>query len=92
MGGIVACIGFLGAGEKPQSPDVALLALGKGAIVRGIVIGSREQTEQLMNLVDQKKLIPPVHKVFNFDSTSIKKAYQYLESQTHMGKVCIKVD
>jgi NADPH:quinone reductase-like Zn-dependent oxidoreductase len=92
MGGIVACIGFLGAGEKPQSPDVALLALGKGCIVRGIVIGSREQTEQLMNLVDQKKLIPPVHKVFNFDPASIKKAYQYLESQTHMGKVCIKVD
>jgi NADPH:quinone reductase-like Zn-dependent oxidoreductase len=92
MGGIIACIGFLGAGSKPEIPDVALLALGKGAVVRGIVIGSREQTEQLMTLVDQKKLIPPVQKVFNFDPKSVKQAYQYLESQQHLGKICIKVD
>jgi D-arabinose 1-dehydrogenase-like Zn-dependent alcohol dehydrogenase len=91
MGGIVSCIGFLGAGEKPQNPDVAFLALKKGCIIRGIVIGSREQTEQLMNLVDQKKLQPPVYKTFNFDPASIKQAYQYLESQTHMGKICIKM-
>ncbi|CAF3389543.1 unnamed protein product [Rotaria sp. Silwood2] len=81
-----------GAALKPENPDVALLALGKSCIVRGIIIGSREQTEQLMNLVDQKKLEPPVHKVFNFDPTSVKEAYRYLESQTHMGKICIKVD
>ncbi|CAF3045345.1 unnamed protein product, partial [Rotaria sp. Silwood2] len=92
MGGIIACIGFLGAALKPENPDVALLALGKSCIVRGIIIGSREQTEQLMNLVDQKKLEPPVHKVFNFDPTSVKEAYRYLESQTHMGKICIKID
>ncbi|CAF4885102.1 unnamed protein product, partial [Rotaria sp. Silwood2] len=29
MGGIIACIGFLGAALKPENPDVALLALGK---------------------------------------------------------------
>ena len=92
MGGIIACIGFLGAEQKLDSPDVALLALQKGCIVRGVIVGSREQTEQLMCLVDQKKLEPPVNKVFGFDPASVKKAYQYLKSQTHIGKICIKVD
>jgi NADPH:quinone reductase-like Zn-dependent oxidoreductase len=45
-----------------------------------------------MALVDQKKLIPPVQKVFSFDPKSVKQAYQYLESQQHLGKICIKVD
>lgn len=67
MGGISSCIDFLGADSKSENPDVALLALGRGAIVRRIAIGSHQQTEQLMRFVDEKKLIPPVEKVFNFD-------------------------
>lgn len=85
-------VDYTSAGLKPENPDVALLALGKGAVVRGIVIGSREQTEQLMRFVDQKKLIPPVQMIFSFNSESVKQAYQYLESQAHFGKICIKVD
>ena len=89
---LLLVLAFWGANEKVENPDVTLLALKKGCIVRGIIVGSREQTEQLMVLVDQKKLIPPVTKIFGFDPASVKKAYQYLESQTHIGKICIKVD
>jgi len=92
LGGLIALIGFLGAGKKVENPDVTLLTLKKGCIVRGILIGSREQTEQLMNLIDQRKIKPPVSKVFNFDLESVKKAYQYIQSQQHIGKICIKVD
>lgn len=94
IGGIVACIGFLGADpdKKIENPGVTLLTIKKGCIVRGIQVGSREQTEQLMTFVDQRKLEPPVSKVFGFDETSVKQAYRYLEGQTHTGKICIKVD
>jgi NADPH:quinone reductase-like Zn-dependent oxidoreductase len=91
-GGLIALIGFLGAGENPANPDVTLLTLKKGCILRGILVGPREQTEQLMTLVDQRKLKPPVTKVFNFDLESVKKAYQYIQSQKHIGKICIKID
>lgn len=92
VGGLIALIGFLSAGESPENPNVALLALKKGCIVRGILVGPREQTEQLMNLIDQRKLKPPVTKVFNYDLESVKKAYQYIQSQTHIGKICIQID
>jgi NADPH:quinone reductase-like Zn-dependent oxidoreductase len=92
VGGLIALIGFLSAKENPENPNVALLALLKGCILRGILVGSREQTEQLMNLVDQRKLKPPVTKIFDFNLKSIKEAYQHIESQTHIGKICIRID
>ena len=92
IGGLIALIGVLGGRENPECPNVALLALVKGCVVRGILVGSREQTEQLMNLVDQRKLKPPVTKVFDFNLKSIKEAYRYLESQQHIGKICIRID
>jgi NADPH:quinone reductase-like Zn-dependent oxidoreductase len=92
LGGIIACIGFLSAEENATSPNVTLLTLMKACVIRGIHVGSREQTEQLMNLIDQKKLNLPVTKVFNSDLESIKQAYQYLQSQSHIGKICIKIE
>jgi NADPH:quinone reductase-like Zn-dependent oxidoreductase len=92
VGGLIALIGFLSAKDNPECPNVAFLALLKGCIVRGILVGSREQTEQLMNLIDQRKLKPPVTKVFDFNLKSIREAYQYIESQAHIGKICIRID
>ena len=91
-GGIIALIGFLGGVDKVEQSGIIIPAIVKGCIIRGILAGSREQTEQLMTLFDQRKLKPPITKVFNYNLESIKEAYQYIQSQTHIGKICIKVD
>ncbi|KZT18108.1 NAD-P-binding protein [Neolentinus lepideus HHB14362 ss-1] len=85
--GWVHVIGFVaGAGDVSNLPVVAL---GKGAIIRGILIGSRDQFESMNRLIIAQKLKPIVDKVFTFEQA--KEAYAYLESQKHVGKVVIKV-
>lgn len=89
MGGIISVIGFLSLAKQDDMPDVALLALSKGCIVRGITVGSKQLTEQLVNFISKKELHPPVEKVFEFTHPGIIAAYDYLESGNHIGKICI---
>ncbi|KAL1943203.1 hypothetical protein VTO73DRAFT_4278 [Trametes versicolor] len=87
FGGTISVIGFVaGAGDVSTLP---LQVLSKGAIVRGVVAGSREQFENLNRLISAAKLKPVIDKVFAFED--LRKAYEYLESQKHIGKVVIKV-
>lgn len=89
MGGKIAVIGFLSTAEQKDMPDVAALALGKGAIVRGITVGSKALLEELVQFVASRKLSPPVDKVFKFDDAI--DAYRYLAKGGHIGKVCIEM-
>ena len=89
MGGIISVVGFLSSAKQDDMPDVALLALSKGCIVRGITVGSKQLTEQMVRFVSKKELHPPVEKVFEFNHQGINAAYDYLESGGHTGKVCI---
>ncbi|KAJ9092645.1 hypothetical protein QFC21_006709 [Naganishia friedmannii] len=87
MGGLIAIIGFL---AKPDvMPDVALGALSKGAIVRGITVGAKQYLEELVTFVCARGLEIPVDKVFRFDQ--VQEAYAHLESGSHVGKVCIEL-
>lgn len=88
-GGIVAVIGFLA--QPDQLPDVASLVLGKGCIVRGINVGAKQLTEDLVKFVSERQLQMPVEKVFGFSEKEVKEAYKYLESGGHVGKVCIQL-
>ncbi|KAF2770815.1 hypothetical protein EJ03DRAFT_55860 [Teratosphaeria nubilosa] len=62
QGGIIAVIGFLS--QAQEMPDVAGLALGKGCIIRGVNVGSKQLTEDMVAFVCGKKLVPPVEKEF----------------------------
>lgn len=90
-GGIVAVIGFLSQCPQEKMPDVAALALGKGAIVRGIMIGSKQQLDDVTRFVTSKNLQLPVEKEFGFTRVEVIKAYEHMESGQHVGKICIKV-
>jgi len=92
MGGAISFIGFLSAAKQEDMPDVAGLALSKGCIVRGITVGSKQLLDDLVQLVVQKKLKPPVEKIFGFGSDQVQAAYDYLASGGHIGKVCISID
>lgn len=86
-GGVIANIGFIAAGETPNVP---LLNLSSNSIYRGIMIGSVEQFEDMNQTIEVFKIKPLVDKVFAFKDAP--KAYAHQWSQTHTGKVVIKVD
>ncbi|KAI0362288.1 NAD-P-binding protein [Trametes cingulata] len=86
-GGIVSIIGRVaGQGEVG---DLPMRVMSKAGILRGVLIGSRTQFEDMNRLISAVKLKPVVDKVFTFEEA--RQAYEYLESQKHVGKVVIKV-
>ncbi|KAI4701006.1 hypothetical protein J4E89_010842 [Alternaria sp. Ai002NY15] len=91
-GGNIAVIGFLASCPQEKMPDVAALALSKGAIVRGIMVGSKQQLEDVTRFVTSKNLNVPVEKVFGFGRDEVVSAFEYLVSGQHIGKVCIAVN
>lgn len=88
-GGIISCIGILSLASQDEMPDVALLALGKGAVVRGIMIGSKEMLEDVVRFIGNRNLQIPVEKVFKFGRDEFIKALDFMTSGQHIGKVCI---
>lgn len=92
FGGIISVIGFLSQASQEDMPDVALLALSKGCVVRGITVGSRQLLEELVRFVDKAGLRLPVEKEFGFSQSEVIEAYKYLSNGQHIGKVCIKID
>ncbi|MBE3044070.1 zinc-binding dehydrogenase, partial [Candidatus Bathyarchaeota archaeon] len=88
MGGNVSVIGFLSAAEQSRMPDVAGLALAKGAVVRGITGGSTQLLREVAAFVGRRGLRMPVEKEFGFSAEEVVKAYEYLLSGSHIGKVC----
>ncbi|PYH84277.1 NAD(P)-binding protein [Aspergillus uvarum CBS 121591] len=91
MGGNISVIGFLSQAKQSEMPDVASLALAKGAVVRGITVGSTQLLEEVVRFVAQKGLRLPVEKEFRFTQEEVVKAYEYMASGSHVGKVCIKL-
>lgn len=87
MGGVISIIGFLGGqGEQPGM----LEALMHGCIIRGILVGSRLQFEDMNRAIDANNIKPVVDKeIFAFEDA--KAAYQYNWDQKHFGKTVIKV-
>ncbi|KAI8722885.1 PKS-ER domain-containing protein [Fusarium sp. LHS14.1] len=91
-GGSIAVVGFLAPCPQDEMPDVAALALGKGAVVRGIMIGSKQHLEDATRFFTSKNLVVPVEKEFEFSRDEVIAALEYLASGQHVGKICIKVD
>ena len=89
-GGQIAVIGFLS--QAKEMPDVASLVLDKGCVVRGINVGAKQLTEELVQFVCRQNLQMPVEKVFDFTLEDVIAAYKYMESGSHIGKICIRVD
>lgn len=86
LGGRISLIGVLaGAGTVDPLP-----ILMKQVRVRGIFVGSREMFEAMNRAIAHHRLHPVVDRVFGFEEAG--EAYRYLESQSHFGKVVIKVE
>ena len=87
--GTIAIIGFVGGYSKEQ--PTFLDCLNNLCTVRGILVGSRQQFEQMNECIDANGIKPIVdEKVFSLED--LKQAYQYMWDQKHFGKLTIKID
>lgn len=79
----------LGAGKDMKGPDAAFLVLDRLAVLRGVVVGSREQLQDMLACFQANKIRPVINKVFDFEQ--LEEAYNHLWGATHTGKVVIRV-
>ncbi|UPL03022.1 hypothetical protein LCI18_013956 [Fusarium solani-melongenae] len=89
IGGVITIIGWIGgAGEKgPDFPQI----LSSMAVVRGIVVGSREQFEAMIRTIEAFNIKPIIdQQVFKLED--LKEAYKYQLDQKHFSKVAIKIE
>ncbi len=84
VGGTIALIGLLTQGEPPS----ILPALLNAQRIQGIYVGSAALFTEMNRAVAAHRLEPVVDRTFGFDDAV--DAYQYLQSQKHLGKVVIK--
>lgn len=85
-GGTISLIGVLsGGGDFNPLP-----ILMKNARVQGIYVGSRRMFEAMNRAIAQHQLCPIVDRVFPF--AEAPQAFAYMESQSHFGKVAIRLD
>lgn len=86
VGGAISVIGVLANNQGDFNPINVLM---KTIRLQGIYVGSREMFEDMNRAIAQHKMKPVIDKVFKFEDAI--KAFQYMESQAHFGKVVIKL-
>ncbi|GMF66673.1 unnamed protein product [Phytophthora fragariaefolia] len=91
QGGHIGNIGFLSSAKQEDMPDVAMLALNKGCIIRGVQIGSKQLAEEFVRVVVSQNIQPHTYKTFEFDKDGVVAAFKCLESGGHIGKIGIAV-
>ena len=85
-GGEVVLIGFL----SEENPGIDYFHLKNSrAVIRSIGVGDRPALEDLVRAVTRTGVRPVIDSVFAFDDA--KAAFERLKSQSHVGKVVIRV-
>lgn len=85
-GGRVAVIGVLGGVESKLN---VIDLLYRQVTVRGILMDSTENLRALARAFEVGKITPQIDRVFAFND--VRGAYDYLQSQKHIGKVAVEV-
>lgn len=96
-GGNISAVGILTAGSnsdssetKSQTSSVGLQLIGRNAAIKGINIGPKDRTEEMLAFYADHRLHPQVGKTFAFEDAAA--ALESLKSGDHFGKVVIAVD
>ncbi|KAJ6546679.1 NAD-P-binding protein [Mycena vulgaris] len=82
-------IAIIGLAPSTEFPDIVLPSVMKGLKFRGIQVGSTARFREMNAFISEHEIRPVIAKVFPF--AEAKKAYEYLESQAHVGKVVIRI-
>lgn len=87
--GIITVIGFLG-GFHAEGTPTTLDTLTHLCTVRGILVGSRQQFDDMVRAIETADIHPVVDKnIFSFEKAV--DAYKHQWDQKHLGKVVIEV-
>jgi len=86
LGGKIGMIGVL-AGEGECNPRSLMIT---GSSIHGIFVGNRRMFEEMNKAIEVHDIHPLVDKVFALEDTI--EAIGYFQSQSHMGKVVIRID
>lgn len=81
--GEIAMVGVLSLGEI----DPVGILIG-GAMVRGVMVGSRGDFEDLVRALEHHQIRPVIDRKFGFDEAGA--AFDHLKSGSHFGKVVIE--
>lgn len=82
--GVITIIGFLG-GVKGEKQPTFLECLNKGCVVRGLLVGSRLQFEEMNRAIEANDIKPVTdEKVFKLDE--VKEAYQVSSTSFNVCK------
>ena len=82
-------IALLGVLTRPNGDLSPVPLMFKGASLRGLFVGGRDMFETLLSALDANRMKPVIDTVFGFDEAP--KAYDYLRSRAHLGKVVIGI-
>jgi NADPH:quinone reductase-like Zn-dependent oxidoreductase len=85
VGGTISLIGNL-SGNTAEVNLVSILM--QNVRVQGMLVGSREGFEAMNRAVALHQMRPVVDRVFPFDEC--RKAFEYMASGAHFGKICIR--
>lgn len=88
--GVISIIGFVGGGAKEKEPGF-MECLSKVCTVRGLLVGSRIQMEEMCRAVEANDSLKPVVDKKTFTLDTAKEAYEYQWSASHVGKVGIEI-
>ncbi|KAK7747583.1 hypothetical protein SLS62_009082 [Diatrype stigma] len=90
--GIISLVGFLADEDEKKEPiDWLIPTLSRGVILRGIMMGSKQQTEEAVRFVVSRGLQLPVDRTFGFTRDEVIQALRYVEEGKQIGKVVITV-
>lgn len=84
-GGMISLIGVL-AGPGPVNLTPVLL---RNIRVQGVLVGSREMFERMNRSLADRRLVPVIDRVFDFEQAP--DAFAHVASGRHVGKVVIRV-
>jgi NADPH:quinone reductase-like Zn-dependent oxidoreductase len=86
LSGQIHQIGVLTGGGGQIDPSISMR---KGLILRGIYVGSRQMFEAMNRAIVVSKLHPVIDRVFAFEQAA--EAYRHMQSQSHLGKIVIRI-
>jgi NADPH:quinone reductase-like Zn-dependent oxidoreductase len=85
-GGEIALLGVLTRPSGDLSPHPLMF---KRSTLRGLFVGDRGLFEGLLRAMSVNRIAPVIDRVFDFDDAA--RAYEYLKSAAHFGKVVIRI-
>jgi NADPH:quinone reductase-like Zn-dependent oxidoreductase len=85
MAGIVSVIGVLSGVEETLGPRPILM---NSVHIQGIYVGSRAMFQRMNRAIELHRIKPVIDKTFEW--TEIKEALQYMGTQQHFGKICLR--